>query len=67
MDVTRIEIADMVGDAFGPKGADRSAVLAMAATKNAPPRVLETLGQLPDIRFRSMRDLWDHLPEVPVG
>jgi hypothetical protein len=64
--VTRIDIADLIGDAFGPSGADRAALLATAAEKGAHPVVLEKLTELPDQRFRTMRELWDHIPEVPV-
>lgn len=65
--VTRMEIADLIGSTFGPSGADRASLLAAATRLGAEPRVLETLGQLPDQQFRTMRDLWQHLPEVPVG
>jgi hypothetical protein len=64
--VTRIEIADFVEDAFGPGGAHRSALLATATERGAAPVVLTKLGELPDRHFRSMRDLWDHIPEVPL-
>lgn len=64
--VTRIEIADLVENAFGPAGAHRSALLAAAAERGAAPVLLAKLGELPDRHFRSMRDLWDHLPEVPL-
>jgi hypothetical protein len=64
--VTRLEIADMVGDAFGPAGADRAAVLATATANGAHPAVLDKLRELPDRRFRSMRELWSHIPDVPI-
>lgn len=64
--VTRLEIADLIEDAFGPAGTDRTALLAVAAKKGAHPVVVDKLGELPDRRFRSMRELWDYLPEVPV-
>lgn len=64
--VTRLEIADLIEDAFGSAGTDRAALLAAAATKGAHPVVVDKLGELPDRRFRSMRELWDYLPEVPV-
>jgi hypothetical protein len=66
-ELTRIEIADHVADAFGPQGAHRSDLLAVAVQKNAPPNMLDKLHQLPDRHFRSMQDLWHHIPEVPVG
>ena len=64
--VTRLEIADLVSDAFGPAGADRAALLATAATNGAHPAVVDKLHELPDCTFRSMRQLWHHIPEVPV-
>lgn len=66
MGVTRLEIADIIEDTFGPRGAARADLLATATTKNAPPQVLEALSQLPDIQFPTMRHLWGHIPEVPV-
>ena len=65
--LTRLEIVDLIEDAFAPGGATRSALLAVAAQKGAHPAVLEKLGELPDRRFRTMRDLWQHLPDVPLG
>lgn len=65
--VTRIEIADLIGNAFGPAGADRASLLATATSNGANPRVLDALGRLPDRRFATMRHLWEHLPELPVG
>jgi hypothetical protein len=64
--LTRIQIADLIADAFGPGGTDRSTLLAVAAEKGAHPALLQKLGALPDQRFRTMRDLWDHIPEVPL-
>jgi hypothetical protein len=64
--VTRLEIADLVEDAFGPAGADRATLLAVATEKGAHPVVVEKLGELPDRRFRIMRELWDFLPDVPI-
>jgi hypothetical protein len=66
-ELTRIEIANLVADAFGAKGADRSDLLAVAVQRNAPPSMLDKLRELPDRHFRSMQDLWYHIPEVPVG
>lgn len=65
--LTRIEIADLVADAFGPDGATRAELLATATAKGAHPLVLEKLRELPDQRFRTMRALWDFIPEVPIG
>lgn len=62
--MTRLEIADMLGDAFGPAGADRAALVAVATKNQADPDVLQRLRTLPDRRFRTMRDLWDLLPDT---
>ena len=64
--VARIQIADLVADAFGPAGADRSEVLAAAVAGGASPELLAALERLPDRSFATMRDLWSYLPDVPV-
>ncbi len=64
MSVTRLEIADTVGHAFGPQGASKGDLLAAAARQGAHPVVITELQRLPDITYRTMRSLWDHLPEV---
>ena len=64
--LTRIEIADLVADAFGPDGATREDLLAIATSKGAHPVVLEKLRELPDRHFSTMRALWHYIPEVPV-
>lgn len=66
-EVTRLEIADAVRDAFGPRGADRDGILAGAARNRARPEVIEVLRRLPDRTFREMRGLWEELSDVPVG
>lgn len=63
---SRCEIADLVEDAFDPAGTDRAALLAVAASKGAHPVVLDRIRELPDCRFRSMRELWDYHADVPV-
>lgn len=65
-DVTRVRIADILGDAFGPQGAGKDDLLATATRAGAPPELLDELQKLPDRKFRTMRDLWDHLPEIPI-
>lgn len=66
MTVTRIQIADLVCDAFGPAGATRRELLAAAEANDAPEHVVQHLQTLPATHFRRMRDLWDHLRDVPV-
>ncbi len=67
MTVTRIEIADLLTDAFGPDGASKAELLAVADEKDAPQRVKEQLQTLPPRTFRRMRDLWVYLNDIPVG
>ncbi len=66
MSVTRIQIADLVGDAFGPDGAETADLLLVARAKAASPAVLLELDRLPDRHFRHMRDLWEFLQGIPV-
>jgi hypothetical protein len=64
--LTRLDIADLVQDAFQPPGATRDEILAAATRNGVPPRVIELLHAIPDRRFRSMRELWVHLPDLDV-
>ena len=64
--VTRVAIADAVADAFGNGGARRSEILAAATSKKTAPAVLDRIAELPDRHFSHVRDLWKHMPEVPV-
>lgn len=64
--VTRIEIAEAVSDAFTEGGADRSQILA-AAGADSRPEVVELLESLPDRRYGRLNQLWEELEDVPVG
>lgn len=64
--VTRIQIADTVGDAFDHLPVTRSGLLSIAASVHAHPRLLETLERLPDRDYGQLRDLWSHLDDVPI-
>jgi hypothetical protein len=65
--LTRTEIAVHVGGAFTKDGASRADLLANAVQKNARPCLLDKLQELPEGQhFRTVRDLWVHIPEVPV-
>lgn len=66
MIVTRIEIADAVEEAFATPPVNKDDLLACATTGRARPEVIETLGRLPERDYRSLRDLWPHLPGTPV-
>ena len=68
--VTRIEIAEAVGGAFATGGAKREAILAEAVSAVAAggnPAVIDHLGRLPNGYYRTMDELWIHLPMLPVG
>lgn len=64
--LTRLQVADALGDAFGPRGTDKATLLASAVAHGVHPDVVAVLERLPaDRRFASMRELWPYLPEVP--
>jgi hypothetical protein len=65
--VTRIELVDHIESAFAAGPASRSDLLAAAAASHARPEVIEVLQRLPDTQFRTVRDLWKELSDVPVG
>lgn len=64
--VTRVEIADLIGEAFAPRGASRSELIEHAAEADARSQVISVLERLPDARYGRLRDLWEHLFDVPV-
>lgn len=64
--VTRMDILDLVEEAFGREGATRSEILQSARDNRADSLTVATLEHLQDRRFRSVRDLWADLPDVPV-
>jgi hypothetical protein len=64
--VTRLKIADAIAGGFGPRGAGREDLLSAARQAGAEPEVLSVVKQLPDLHYRTLRDLWDHLPDMPV-
>jgi hypothetical protein len=66
MTVTRIQIADLLCDAFSPTGASKHELLTTAEANDAPDQVLSQLRTLPTRHFPRMRDLWEHLQDVPV-
>jgi len=66
--VTRMELVDHIEPAFVTGPATRNELLAAATASHARPEVLAVLQQLPDQRpYRSVRDLWPELSDLPVG
>lgn len=64
-EVTRLEIAEHLAPLFERGAVNRQAMI--DAVAGARPEVGELLQRLPDRSFTSMRQVWEHLPQVPVG
>lgn len=64
--VTRMEIAEAVGHAFGERGATRSEIVEAARTTDRK-EILEALSGLPDRRYSRLNELWEVLHDIPVG
>lgn len=63
---SRIEIADLIEDALDGSARSRDELIASARDAGARPRVLDTLCELPDRDFRSLRELWEYLPSIGI-
>jgi hypothetical protein len=64
--VSRAEIVAVVGSAFGGRPVSTAEVLLAARDAGARPGTIATLERLPTTHFRSVRELWAHLPDLPV-
>lgn len=64
--VTRLEIAEAVGPAFGDGGATRGQIVEAARTAQRE-EIVEVLEGLPDRRYSRLNELWEELRDVPVG
>lgn len=65
--ITRIELAAHVQAAFAPGPATRDSLLACAVGSHARPEIIAAIEHLPDKPYNTIRELWRHLPDVPVG
>jgi cellobiose phosphorylase len=65
-EVSRIELVQAVGAAFGSRGASRDDLLAAASEAGARREVLDLLRALRAREFNDVRQLWSELPEMPV-
>ncbi|MCR3719539.1 MULTISPECIES: DUF2795 domain-containing protein [Prauserella salsuginis group] len=65
--VTRIEIIDAVEEAFDGTPPSKQQLITAASQHHSRDAVLKVLDALPERQFRHVRDLWDHLPDVPLG
>ncbi|NDL55702.1 DUF2795 domain-containing protein [Phytoactinopolyspora mesophila] len=65
MNVARSHIAAAVQEAFHARSVGKADLLAWATANRAPVDVLQSLNALPDITYRTIGDLWPHLPDLP--
>jgi hypothetical protein len=65
--VTRTELAHHVHTAFAGGLTTRDQLLAHATASHARPEILSILHRLPDKTYATVRDLWYHLDDIPVG
>jgi hypothetical protein len=66
-DVTRIEIIDAIEHAFDGSSARKQELITAAIQQDSRAAVLDILHRLPERSFSHVRDLWDHLPDIPLG
>ncbi len=65
--VTRLEVIDAVEHAFTRSSATKQEIITAAVQYGSRATVVTTLQRLPERSFRHVRDLWDHLPDIPLG
>ena len=63
--LTRIEVLDFVGEAFGGRPVDRTVLIETAAAAGARDVLMTRLRALPAVHFADPEDLWTRLPDVP--
>jgi hypothetical protein len=65
--VTRSEVLAAVKGAFDSSGATGAQLVAIAMAADARPTLITALQRVPQrAEFRHIRELWAHLPEMPV-
>lgn len=66
--VTRVEILDVLDDAFAVGPASRDQLVNAARAQGARAELVTLLEDLPsDRQYVHQRQLWVHMPNVPVG
>jgi len=65
--VTRVEILDVLDDAFAVGPASRVQLVGAARAQGARAELVALLEELPDRQYVHQRQLWVHMPQVPVG
>ncbi|NQU36072.1 MAG: DUF2795 domain-containing protein [Actinobacteria bacterium] len=64
---SREAILDAVADTFTGDVVTKATIIDSAERSLAPSPVMQALHLLPDINFRSPRDLWQHMPTITKG
>jgi len=64
--LSRMAIAHHVSDVFDQAPVTRQTLLRHAEARHAPPEVVRAIESLPDEQYKTMTQLWRHLPDVPV-
>jgi hypothetical protein len=64
--VTRVELLRAVDSAFEGGRTSRERLIATARSTGGRAPVLDTLRSLPDAGVSNSRELWTHLPDMPV-
>lgn len=65
--VTRAEVAQALEDAFQTGPANRGDLVNSARAAGAGTEVIDALESLPDRNYRRLRELWEDLPNMPIG
>lgn len=64
--VTRSEIARHTAAAFGHPPATPGDLAEAVIASQGRPEIIAVLRRLPDRKYTQLRQLWPHLPEIPV-
>ncbi|APE36883.1 hypothetical protein BOX37_26440 [Nocardia mangyaensis] len=59
-------IIDAIGHLFA-EPRTRQQILTAAIQEDVPGEILDVLEALPAHTFSHVRDLWSHLPDLPIG
>jgi hypothetical protein len=62
-----MEIADWLHDGFDARPLSSAELVDLARDRGAPDQLVSCLAGLPPRNFGHLRDLWEVLPEVPIG
>ncbi|MBK5223308.1 MAG: DUF2795 domain-containing protein [Acidimicrobiia bacterium] len=65
--VTRTEVIDTIAHAFDAPSATPDDLVAAARGSHARAEVVDLLSRLPGRRYVRPQDMWNDLPDVPIG